>query len=115
MKYTESDVTLVSFSSSGKSHWSDHTVKMTLTETLEMILENNCLQIVKTPDQSHSKNLQNKDFTWARSQFSADKACTIVKLDFLDKYDELSGTAILDFKRPYKLDRFRYFSGSGSR
>jgi hypothetical protein len=36
-----------------------------------------------------------------------------VKLDFHDKYDKLSGTAILDFKRPYKVDRFRYFHGSG--
>jgi hypothetical protein len=49
----------------------------------------------------------------ARSEFSADKACTIMKIAFHDKYDKLSGTAILDFKRPYKLDRFRYFQGGG--
>ena len=58
MKYTESDVTLVPFSSSGKSHWSDQTVTMTLTETLEMILENNCLQIVKDPYHSRSKSAE---------------------------------------------------------
>jgi hypothetical protein len=49
MKYSESDITLVSFSSSGKSHWSNQIVTMTLTETLEMILENDSLQIVKDP------------------------------------------------------------------